>query len=145
MKLPSIILSSILAFAPIKVLAQNPLNNIPVWAKNRNNPTYVKIYQEISTSTTYAVDRQYVLLNNGNYGVTLYTMMGSVDPLFSRTYYEFNCQTGKYVFQGEIRGTLIDGKVERLDWIGPCSTELCQAFSMLNQDIKNGIKKHCPR
>lgn len=143
MNLPSIILSSILAFAPIKVLAQNPLNNIPVWARNRNNPTYIKIYE--GSYTTYAVDRQYVLLNNGNYGITLYTMTGSVTPLFSRVYYEFNCQTSKYVFQGKITGTLIDGKVEQLDWIGPCSTEICQEFSRLDQNIKNGIKKYCPR
>lgn len=140
MKISTIILSSILTFAPVNVLAQNVFDNVPVWGRNRGNPTYTKIYKD--TYTTYAVDRKYTLLNNGNYGIVLYSM---TYDLFSRIYYEFNCQTGRYQFQGEITGQLVDGSVENLKWIPPCSTETCQGLTRLNEDVRRGIKQYCPR
>jgi len=141
-KLSRIILSSIIALAPLKVFAQSTFNGFPQWAKNRGTPSYVKVHS--NTYFTFAVDRQYVLLNNGNYGVILYSMSHNKDPLFSRTYYEFNCQTGRYSFQGDITGELINGVAENVKWIEPCQTEICQGFTRIDDDVLAGIKKHCP-
>lgn len=142
-KLSKIILASIIALVPLKVFAQDFLNQVPQWAKNRGKPSYVKI--DSTSYFTFAVDRQYVLLNNGNYGVILYSMSNGPDPLFSRAYYEFNCQTGQYSFQGKITGELINNQVDSVDWIAPCDTPVCKEYARLDGEKISGIKKHCPR
>lgn len=143
MKLSKVILASIIAFIPLKAFAQDFLNQVPQWAKNRGKPSYVKI--DSTSYFTFAVDRQYVLLNNGNYGVILYSMSNSPDPMFSRAYYEFNCKTGQYSFQGEIFGQLINNEVSSVDWIAPCNTPVCKEYALLDSEKISGIKKHCPR
>lgn len=142
-KLSKIILASIIALVPLNVLAQNNLTGFPEWARNRGKPDYTKIYSD--TYFTYAIDNQYILLNNGNHGVILYMMGHSQSPMFSRTYYEFNCRTGRYSFKGEVVGQLINGTAERVEWTGPCNSEECEGVRRIsNGNILSGIKKYCP-
>lgn len=144
MKLSTVICSALLTLFPLNVMAQQEnYRGYPQWARGQRKPEYVHIYQDSYFS--YAVDKNYVPLSNGDYGVTLYILGNGYDPVyFSIKFYEFNCKTTKYIHQGSLTGELIQQKVEKIDWYSSCKTNTCQGLNRIRDYLIPGIKKYCP-
>lgn len=146
MKLSKIILASIIAFIPLKALAQpSSWLGYPQWAKYQKNPVqFVPLYNDGPFS--YAIDKNFIPLNNGSYGIFLYTLGNSSGPTYySKAYYEFDCKSGRYLYQGERTGQMNNKQIEEMTWIPPCQTQSCKDVSKIKDYLLPGIKKYCPR
>ena len=105
MKLSTFILTSIIAFAPFNVLAQNNWSRYPQWLKQRSNPPqFVKIGEDF---TFYQlVDKKLIPLGGNNYGFIFRQQKKKRSPNLSNDYSEIysvlDCKTGDYDVLGQL-------------------------------------------
>lgn len=144
MKLSTIILSSIIALVPLNVLAQNSLSNLPQWIKQRTKPIESTVVYD-SGPFSFSIDKNYVPLGNRNYGVVLFQVGNTAEPIYySQSYYEFNCENAKHIFKGKVSGEIRGGELQILNTMDECRSVVCQNYTRLDSDLIQGIKRFCP-
>jgi len=106
MKLSTIILSSIIALVPLKVLAQNNWSRYPQWLKQRSNPPqFVQIGED--PAFYQLVDKKLIPIGGDNYGFIFRNQIKkkktNPSPEYSEIYGVLNCKTGSYDVEGTLR------------------------------------------
>lgn len=124
MKLSTIILSSIIALVPLKVLAQNDWSRFPQWLKQRSNPPqFVQIGSE--PAFNLLADKKLIPLGGNNYGFIFRRQRKNRVPHIANEYSEIygivDCKTGDYDVLGRLWGDNRGG----IEWYPQCKGSDC--------------------
>lgn len=147
MKLSTIILASIIAFAPLNTLAQNNWSRYPKWLNQRSNPPqFVKIGDE--PAFYLLADKALIPLGGNNYGFIFRRQSKNRSPHLDNEYSEVygivDCKTGDYDVIGKLYGDNRGGvryhpQCQGSDCLSPYPTEPEPQYVAIIQ------KNFCPR
>lgn len=120
----TIILASIIVFAPLNVLAQNNWSRYPQWLKQRSNPPqFVKIGE--SPAFDHLVERKLIPLGESKYGFIFRKQMKrrlpSPGPEYTEIYSILDCRTGDY----DVEGTLFADNRGNVKYYSQCKGSDC--------------------